>query len=71
MKQRIVAALIMGFITTGIITFVLVIVNMGFNGRFLINWCRSWTVAYVIIVPLIFLIGPKVQQAVSYLFRKK
>jgi hypothetical protein len=71
MKHRIASALIMGFLTTGIITFVLVIINLGFNGRFILNWCRSWAMAYVIIVPLIFVIGPKVQQFVAYLFRKE
>ncbi|HKG07830.1 MAG TPA: DUF2798 domain-containing protein [Pedobacter sp.] len=71
MKHRIAAASIMGFLTTGIITFVLVTINLGFNERFFVNWCRSWLVAYVIIVPLIFLIGPKVQQFVSCLFRKQ
>ena len=71
MKHRIASALIMGLLTTGIITFVLVIINIGFNERFIINWCRSWVMAYVIIVPLIFVAGPKVQQFVSYLFRKQ
>lgn len=70
MKQRIAAAFIMGIITTGIISFTLISINVGFTEKFLTRWFKSWGMAYIIIVPVILLIGPKVQQLVSYLFRK-
>ncbi|MBS7255785.1 DUF2798 domain-containing protein [Flavobacterium branchiicola] len=71
MKQRIVTAFIMGFITTGIMSFSLISLNIGFTEVFITKWLKSWRTAYIIIVPVILLIGPKVQQFVAYIFRKK
>jgi hypothetical protein len=70
MKQRIAAAFIMGIISTGIISFTLISVNVGFTENFLARWIKSWGMAYIIIVPVILFVGPKVQQLVSCLFRK-
>lgn len=71
MKQKIAAAFIMGLITTGIISFTLISINVGFTQNFLARWLKSWRIAYIIIVPVILFIGPKVQLLVAYLFRKK
>ncbi|PZX93319.1 DUF2798 domain-containing protein [Flavobacterium aquariorum] len=71
MKQRIAAAFIMGIITTGLISFTLISINVGFTEKFLARWIKSWGMAYVLIVPVILFVGPKVQQLVSYLFRNK
>jgi hypothetical protein len=71
MKQRIAAAFIMGIITTGLISFTLISINVGFTEKFLARWIKSWGMAYVLIVPVILFVGPKVQKLVSYLFRNK
>ncbi|KRB55607.1 DUF2798 domain-containing protein [Flavobacterium sp. Root186] len=71
MKQRIITAFLMGFITTGIISFTLISINIGYKENFLGIWLKSWCMAYMIIVPVIFFIGPKVQQFVSYLIKKE
>jgi len=68
MKQRIVFALIMGIITTGIISFTVIAINLGFPEYFLRVWFRSWSAAYLIVVPSILIIGPRVQKAVDRLF---
>lgn len=70
MKQRLVFALIMGVITTAIISFTLVSINAGFGSWFLIAWLRSWGIAYVLAVLSILFIGPKIQQFVNTLFRE-
>ena len=62
MKQKIVFALLMGIITTGIISFSLMAINLGFSDRFLSVWLHSWVWAYVIVIPAILVIGPRVQQ---------
>lgn len=71
MKQRIAQALIMGFITTDIISFILISINMGYTDHFFRRWLKSWSMAYAIIVPVIYFIGPKVQKLVNYLFGNK
>jgi hypothetical protein len=71
MKQKIIGAFIMGFITTGIISFSLISINIGFNEKFLIKWLTSWAIAYVIVIPVILIIAPKVNALVSYPFREK
>jgi hypothetical protein len=69
MKRKIAFALLMGVVTTGIISFVLLALNLGFSSAFLKTWLRSWSIAYVIVIPAILLIGPRVQAQVDRIFR--
>ena len=71
MKNKIAFALIMGVITTAIISFTLIAVNVGFTEHFLKTWLRSWGMAYVVVIPAILLIAPRVQQLVDRLFPVK
>ncbi|SKC01612.1 DUF2798 domain-containing protein [Dyadobacter psychrophilus] len=69
MKQKIAFAMIMGVITTGIISFSLVSINIGFVANFLVIWLKSWIMAYTIVIPVILLVGPRVQKMVETLFK--
>jgi hypothetical protein len=60
-KQRIAFAMLMGIITTGIISFTLIGINIGFSEKFWSIWLRSWGMAYVVVIPAILFLGPKVQ----------
>lgn len=60
--------MIMGIITTCIISFTLVSVNVGYNDKFMVIWLRSWLIAYVVVIPAILIIGPQVQRLVNKLF---
>jgi hypothetical protein len=71
MKKKIAFALIMGIFTTCIISFMLVCVNVGFTEKFFRIWLRSWGLAYLVAIPAILLLGPRVQQVVDHLFREK
>lgn len=71
MKQRIAFALIMGIMTTGIISFTLISINIGFVEKFLSIWLRSWVTSYAVVIPCILLIGPKVQAFVNAAFPEK
>jgi hypothetical protein len=68
-KQRIVFALLMGIITTGIISFTLISINIGFSEQFWKIWLRSWGMAYMVVIPAILFLGPKVQVLVSRLIK--
>ncbi len=68
MKQKLAFAIIMGMITTAIISFVLIAINIGFGNRFLLAWLRSWSVAWVLAVSAMLLIAPKVQLFVKGFF---
>jgi hypothetical protein len=68
MKQKIAFALIMGGITMGIISFTLISINIGFVANFLVIWRKSWSIAYLVVVPVILLIGPQVQKLVTAMF---
>ena len=65
LKRRITFALMMGVVTTGIISFVLIALNLGFNAQFVLTWLRSWSVAYVLVIPAILLIGPRLQAQID------
>jgi hypothetical protein len=69
MKHRIAFALIMGIITTCIISFTLVSINVGFGPLFLKIWLRSWVVAYLVVIPAILILGPQVQKLVERTFK--
>jgi len=71
MKAKITFAMIMGSITTGIISFALIAVNVGFIERFLFVWLRSWALSYLLAIPAILIISPKVQLLVDNLFGRK
>ena len=68
MKKKIAFAMLMGIITTGIISFTLISINIGFVANFAVLWLKSWSMAYLIVIPVILLVGPKVQKLVDILF---
>lgn len=70
MKQRIAFATIMGIITTGIISFTLISINIGFVSNFLVIWLKSWSMAYITVIPVILLVGPIVQKLVNSMFKE-
>lgn len=70
MKKRIVFALIMGLITTSLISFIIIAVNVGFESNFLMIWFRSWCLSYVIAVLSMLFIAPRVQVFVDTILNK-
>lgn len=58
----------MGLVTSMIVSFTLVSVNVGYNEKFLPVWFRSWAIAYSLVVPAILFLGPQVQKIVLKLF---
>ena len=71
MKQRSAFAMIMGVITTGLISFILICVNVGMGPHFIKIWFKSWLISYSIAIPAILVIGPKIQAFTDRLFMKK
>jgi hypothetical protein len=70
MKQKIAFAMIMGIITTGIISFTLISLNIGFVTNFLVIWLKSWSMAYLLVIPVILVVGPRVQKLVETIFKE-
>lgn len=71
MKQKIAFAMLMGIVTTGIISFTLISVNVGFTDAFFRIWLHSWMMAYLVVIPAILIIGPGIEKLVAMLFGKK
>lgn len=67
MKRKIIFALSMGIVTTGIISFVLLVLNRGLADGFVLAWLRSWGIGYLIVIPAILLIGPRLQARIDRL----
>ena len=65
MKRRILFALVMGFVTTTLISFVLIAVNVGINRNFMMIWFRSWCLSYMIAVFAMLVIAPKIQSFID------
>ncbi len=68
MKQKIAFALIMGIITTGIISFTIISINIGYVSSFFKIWLTAWSIAYAVVIPAILFIGPLVQSFVNKIF---
>lgn len=71
MKRKIAFALLMGVVTTGIISFTLLALNLGFATGSVGTWLRSWAIAYVIVIPAILLIGPRLQARIDRVIGKE
>ena len=67
LKRKIAFALSMGVVTTGIISFALLALNLGFPRGFASLWLRSWGIGYLIVIPAILLIGPRLQARIDRL----
>jgi hypothetical protein len=67
LKRKIAFALMMGVVTSGFISFVLIALNLGFSERFPRIWLRSWGTSYFLAIPAILLVGPRVQALVDRL----
>ena len=65
MKQKLAFAVLMGIVTTGTISFVLVSVNIGYGARFLFIWMRSWGIAYLVALPMVLFVAPRIDRFVK------
>ncbi len=70
MKQKIAFALMMGIVTTGIISFTLISINIGFIALFWQIWLKSWLTAYIVVIPAILFVGPLIQRLVEKLLKE-
>ena len=51
-------SLIMGAIMVFLMTFVVTLANLGWRPDFVVFWARAFAVAYVVAVPVIYLLAP-------------
>jgi hypothetical protein len=65
MKRKLAFALLMSFITTAIISFVLIYINVGFKSHFLLSWAKAWCISYVLAFCAVLFIGPKIQSIIE------
>jgi uncharacterized protein YaaW (UPF0174 family) len=57
-KFHLVFSFVMGALMISIMTFVITLVNVGWGAHFLATWMKAFGVAYVVGVPVIFLLAP-------------
>lgn len=71
MKKKIAFALLMGIISTGIISYTLLSVNTPFTGsKFNAIWLKSWGIAYLVVIPVILVIGPQVEKIIHKIIKE-
>ena len=69
-KTKIVFALLMAFVTSSFISFVIISINVGFVDNFFKIWAKSFSLAYFLVVFAILVISPKVQKISEYIVKK-
>ena len=57
-KFHLVFSFVMGLLMISIMTFVITATNVGFGSDFLARWGRAFSIAYVVGVPVIFILAP-------------
>lgn len=71
MKKKLAFALLMGIISTGIISLILIKLNTNLTGmNFVQVWLKSWSIAYVVVIPIILIISPLVEKLVNRLIEE-
>jgi len=71
MKKKLTFALLMSLITTGIVSFTVIATNVGFVNHFWEIWIKSWLIGYIVAVPSILLIAPRIEKLVAHLFKEE
>jgi len=65
MKKKIAFALLIGIVSTCIVSFTLISINIGFTQHFLKVWFKSWVVGYLVVTPVILLISAPIQRLID------
>lgn len=60
-------ASLMSLVTTFFVTFVIVMINVGFTDKFILVWMRSWLIAFVLVGLSILYVAPVIR---DYLMKK-
>lgn len=61
-RQDVKFALLMSFVATFFVSFVIVVVNLGFKPNFMIVWMRSWFIAFALVTLAILYLAPQVRK---------
>ena len=69
-KRKIVFAFLTGIVTTGMVSFTVVLKNLGLTESFWRIWLKSWSLAFLIVVPVILIVSPVIGRFVDFLFRE-
>lgn len=56
------ASIITAFVVTCYISFILVLVNFGFNNNFVQIWVKSWAIAFILAVPSMLIMIPLINK---------
>lgn len=70
-KQKIVFAFLTGIVTTGTVSFTVVLINLGLTETFWQIWLKSWFLAFLVAFPVILIIVPLIQRFVNFLFEER
>jgi hypothetical protein len=70
-KFHLVFSIIMGAMMVFFMTFVITLVNLGWVEHFVAAWARSFLIAYLVAVPVIFFIAPVARRLTGQLLGVK
>lgn len=65
MKPQFLSTVFLAIITTCLVSLTVILVNKGFVTGFLIIWLKSWFISFIVAVPCIMIVGPKIESAVD------
>lgn len=67
---RVAFAMTMALITSSVVSFIIIAINVGFGPNFPVVFLKSFAIAYAVVVPFILIVGPRVQALVDRITEK-
>lgn len=64
-RFHLVFSFIMGAMMVFLMSFVVTLVNIGWHADFLLSWAKSFAIAYVVAVPVIYFLAPLARRIAS------
>ncbi|MDX2131233.1 MAG: DUF2798 domain-containing protein [Planctomycetota bacterium] len=64
-QANIVSVALIAFTMSGVMSLAMVIVNTGLGGALVGRWMRSWVIAFIIALPVAFIVIPAIRRLVG------
>jgi hypothetical protein len=68
LKRKIAVSFLTGIVTTGMVSFSVVLINLGLTEKFWQVWVRSWMLGQLVAFPAILVVSPLIKRFVDLLF---
>jgi hypothetical protein len=70
LKRKMALSFLTGIVTTGMVSFSVILINLGFTEKFWQAWIKSWFLGHLVAFPVILVVSPLIKRLVDFLFKE-